>query len=1367
MGTQSLHHRKNYSATGSGRTLRQTSFPACFRLILLLLALSLQNSRLLAQAEETPPSLLSTEAPTLRFEHLKVGDGLAQGSANTITQDSQGYIWVTTQSGLHRYNGYEFEVYNYTAFDSTSLSEGWVWHTEESMNGDMWVTTNSSGLNRMDRATGKFTHYRHNPDDSTSISSDWTRFLYEDSRGNLWVSTDNDGLNRMRAGEDGIFKRFLHEHDDSTTISSNTIYFINEDADGYIWAGSTNGMSRIHPETEEVTRFLFDPDAQERYGQPGNVFDIMPYDQDPDIFWLATGNGLVRFNKQTGGTERFIIEPNTDGLNPLNLIHQIVPDPDLPGVFWVAGPGTGVARFDTRTEEFTTYRNDPRDPNSLAEDYAQSIFADQSGTIWVGYTAEGISSFNPGAVNFWHLRHNPNDPLSLSPGIVWGVYEDSRGTLWVGTDAGPTTRYLTQYHPEKGAIKYHQFEPNNPNSLLPGLHWRFAETDDGRFWVAGNVGLSRLDRETGEVTRLRQQEGNNNIFNMIPTLGNRNQFWIANGGGLDLYDTESETYTKINVAPEGQDNEPIVLDVYEDPENQVLWLGTSTGLIRYNMSARTSELFSYNPKDTTSISDDVIFSVVPQESEPGILWLATQNAGLNRFDTRTNTATHFTMADGLADDHIYGMLKDENGTLWMSSNGGLTNFDPKTFAIRNYGLDDGLMALEYNQNAFFKNTNGIMYFGSAKGVTAFAPELLRINETPPRVAISDFRLFNRSVPVGPDSPLQQALSETDTITLTHKQNEVAFDFVALHYTNSNKNRYRYQLIGYDEEWVEAGTQRTAAYTNLSSGDYTFRVIAANSDGVWNNEGASVNLSILPPWYATLWAYGLFAGMFGFMVFGVDRIQRMRLRKKEQERSALREAELRAEAENKRRSDTEQLSKIGQAITSTLSVDEIIERVYENVNALMDAAVFGVGIYNEHKNNLYFPATKEKGEMLPSFSFSLDEESRLAVWCFKNRKEVVIGDYANEHQKYLKQYLKPVEGGEPVSVLYLPLIQQNKVIGVVTTQSFEKNAYTAYHINLLRNLATYAAIALDNAAAYRKLNSTLGELKATQSQLVQQEKLASLGQLTAGIAHEIKNPLNFVNNFSELSVELVEEAREEVKEKLTADSHQLTAILDDIEVNLRKIHEHGGRADGIVKSMLLHSRGGSGEMVKTNLNALVQEYSNLAFHGMRAGKESINVDIELELDESLGDVKLIAEDFSRVILNLCNNAFDAMREKHTQTGDGRPGTEEKSPRQPTEGKTGEAGQGDDALPRYSPKLTIRTRKTANGVSIDIEDNGPGIPDEMKDKIMQPFFTTKKGKQGTGLGLSITNDIVKAHGGTLKIVNNQDQGTTFVIMLPEHS
>jgi signal transduction histidine kinase len=287
------------------------------------------------------------------------------------------------------------------------------------------------------------------------------------------------------------------------------------------------------------------------------------------------------------------------------------------------------------------------------------------------------------------------------------------------------------------------------------------------------------------------------------------------------------------------------------------------------------------------------------------------------------------------------------------------------------------------------------------------------------------------------------------------------------------------------------------------------------------------------------------------------------------------------------------------------------------------------------------------------------------------------------------------------------------------------AYTRFE-----DLKTAEKDLIEIKAARQKAEEALTELRATQSQLVQQEKLASLGQLTAGIAHEIKNPLNFVNNFSEVSVELIDEALEELEKLDDSDTkEEITAILNDVKGNLTKVHEHGTRADGIVKSMLQHSRGGSGKMEPTNLNALVKEYVNLAFHGMRAGKNPINAEIDLQLNPKIKTVPMIGEDFSRVVLNLCNNAFDAMR----PTADKRP-----------------------------PKLSVRTKLDSKSIHIEVEDNGSGIPNEIKDKILQPFFTTKKGTDGTGLGLSITNDIIKAHGGQLDIQSQPGQ-TIFKIHL----
>jgi len=279
-----------------------------------------------------------------------------------------------------------------------------------------------------------------------------------------------------------------------------------------------------------------------------------------------------------------------------------------------------------------------------------------------------------------------------------------------------------------------------------------------------------------------------------------------------------------------------------------------------------------------------------------------------------------------------------------------------------------------------------------------------------------------------------------------------------------------------------------------------------------------------------------------------------------------------------------------------------------------------------------------------------------------------------------------------------------------------------------------------------LQKSLEDLKAAQDQLVQQEKLASLGQLTAGIAHEIKNPLNFVNNFSEVSMELIEEALEEIAQ-IEENEHasETAGILADIKSNLDKIHEHGTRANSIVSSMLQHSRGGSGKKDPTDLNALIKEYVNLSFHGMRAGKNPIDLEIELNLDPEIKEVPLIKEDFTRVIINLCNNAFDAMRVKKYEV----------------QSTKYEVEEGNDL--DYLPKLVVSTNLENGQVRISIADNGSGIPDEIKDKILQPFFTTKKGTEGTGLGLSITNDIIEAHGGDLSIESNPN-GSIFNITIP---
>jgi signal transduction histidine kinase/tetratricopeptide (TPR) repeat protein len=461
---------------------------------------------------------------------------------------------------------------------------------------------------------------------------------------------------------------------------------------------------------------------------------------------------------------------------------------------------------------------------------------------------------------------------------------------------------------------------------------------------------------------------------------------------------------------------------------------------------------------------------------------------------------------------------------------------------------------------------------------------------------------------------------------------------------------------------------------------------------------------------------------------------LRKQKEEIDRKA---TELSVQKDNLQQSynNVEHLGEIGRKITASLSVEKIIGTVYDNVNALMDASVFGIGIYNDALKRIEFPATYEDGQALPSYNNSIDDQNRFAVICFKECKEIIMGNLDEEYKLHLQEVQTPHEGKQAVSLIYLPLVVKEQKLGVITVQSFQQNAYSDYHLFMLRNIATYTAIAIENAESFETLTETVSTLKSTQSQLIQSEKMASLGELTAGIAHEIQNPLNFVNNFSEVNGELIQELQSE-RSKVRSERDEVLEdeIINDIKINLEKINHHGKRADAIVKGMLQHSRTSNGQKELTDINALCDEYLRLAYHGLRAKDKSFNTEIKTYFDENIGKVNVVPQDMGRVLLNLFNNAFYAVNEKKQKLN----GT-------------------------FEPVVTISTKKENGSIILQVNDNGNGIPANIVDKIFQPFFTTKPTGQGTGLGLGLAYDIIRAHGGEIKVKTQEGDGSEFLIRL----
>ncbi|MGE5363336.1 MAG: ATP-binding protein [Bacteroidota bacterium] len=437
-----------------------------------------------------------------------------------------------------------------------------------------------------------------------------------------------------------------------------------------------------------------------------------------------------------------------------------------------------------------------------------------------------------------------------------------------------------------------------------------------------------------------------------------------------------------------------------------------------------------------------------------------------------------------------------------------------------------------------------------------------------------------------------------------------------------------------------------------------------------------------------------------------------------------------------------LSEIGKKITSTLDIKIIFDMVYSSISSLLDATIFLILLYDEDRNMLDCRLSIENGEKLPEFSFSMEDKNRFAVWCVEHKQPVYMNDVDTEYHNYISQRITPKAGTYSSSMIYYPLIVEDRVIGTISVQSYNRNAYTQFHLDIISNLASSIAIALDNAYAYENINRAHNELKEAQAQLVQAEKMASLGQLTAGIAHEIKNPLNFVNNFADLSADLVREIGEEInssRDKFEPKAAEYVfELLNDLEHNVKKINEHGKRADSIVKGMLLHSRGKSGEMQKTDIAALLREYVNLAYHGYRAQDSTFNVKIEADYDDSLHPMNCVPQNISRVFLNIINNACYSVHEKKKERGD-----------------------------KFSPVLSVSAKKVDGKAEIRIKDNGKGIPQEVLQKIFNPFFTTKPAGKGTGLGLSMSFDIVvQEHKGELFVESEAGEGAEFIIRIPDN-
>lgn len=827
---------------------------------------------------------LPAQDTTIAFDHITTEDGLSDDRVMYIIQDSRGFMWIGTLSGLDRYDGYEFKQFRYESDNPHSLSDNQVRYLYEDQEEVLWVGTWNGGLNRYDRKTESFVRYEHNPADPHSLSNNQIQSICEDSAGSLWIGTI-DGLNRLDR-ETGDFTRFQHDPNNPNSLSHNMVRNIVADRDGVLWLATYGGgleklISGEGDDSPTFVHYQHDPANPRSLSSDQARF---PYVDREGVLWVATwGWGLNRFDPQTEQFTRYrhdAIGPHSLGHDQVAFVHE-----DRTGSLWV-GTLNGLDKFDRVTKQFTHFRHDPADPNSLSHNQLIALYEDRAGAIWIATLGGGVNKLDRDKSQFRHYRSHPTNPDSQGVNDVRAIHYGRDGLLWIGAFGHGLTRM------DRNAETYTRYrhDPADPTSLPNDAIWVIHEGRSDVLWVGTLGGLGKLDRKTETFRNFRNDPtdpsslSNNTVYSILADRSG--VLWVGTNTGLNRLDADTERFTRYLHDPNdpGSLSNHTITRIHEG-QSGGLWIATwGGGLNRLDRDTGRFTNYRHDPDDPKSLSHDSVFAV--HQDREGVLWIAT-SGGLNRLVTRDldkgGTFDRYTVDEGLPNDTVWGILEDDDGNLWLSTSQGLSQFNPRTKLFQNYDVSDGLQSNTFNaMSSYDKSSSGELFFGGVNGFNAFYPADIRRSELIPAVVVTDFQLVHNPVPLGANSVLRQSIVETDALVLSYQDRVVSFRFAALDYRAPEKNRYRYKLEGLEVDWHEVDSnERQATYTNLAPREYVFRVQGSNNHHVWNEEGVSIRVTVTPPWTQTWWFRAAILGTIAGLILGAHGI-RMRyiVRRKE-------------------------------------------------------------------------------------------------------------------------------------------------------------------------------------------------------------------------------------------------------------------------------------------------------------------------------------------------------------------------------------------------------------------------------------------------------------------------------------------------------
>ncbi|MCI5056614.1 MAG: HD domain-containing protein [Flavobacteriales bacterium] len=800
----------------------------------------------------------------VRFDHLTIKEGLSQSYITCFAQDPKGYMWIGTQDGLNRYDGYSFEHFKYDSEDTNSLSGNYIFDIIVSDSNTLWIATDN-GISKLNLKTLKFSRFSQSQLNLISQQSNYFRSLFIDSNQDIWIGPEKGGLSVWNH-ESNTFKNFR--------ISKNTIIRdICEDFLGNIWVATEgSGLFKLNKSHNGHSNILNHPDQPN--GISSNYIRSL-YTDNSGLIWIATDNGINLHSPNLDEENAFyyIKEAYNENGTLENLENLVVNDiiKDQEGYYWIACENKGFLRLRLRIlgpGKFEVFIMNRYNEKSIGEektisDVGLAVYEDYSGVIWLG-TTKGISKndyYNQTFIRYKELEGKK----SLNDNIIWSIEEAQEGKLWIGTRKGLNILDLKsdvmESYPNVSKTQYYK---KNSSVLC-------SKSVDKRSVYLGTVdGLvcAKLNSKGAIVNFVNERYGNsfsqnfqeNRIYDIIE--GKKGEFWIGTRYGIGFIDKNNDvsdffTFDLVNEISERN----LVRCLHYSSEGEI-WIGTKQGLKRMERSINGAISFeSFRLVEEGGYSNDHVSSIT--EDEDGNLWLGTFGSGLLNFDPETGDFVRYTEKDGLSNNFIYGLIIDKLGKLWVSTNRGITAMNPKTKAFKIYREEDGLQSDEFNMGAYARLQNGALAFGGINGFNLFNPSYIKKNSFQPKVVITDFSLVNKNIVI---RDKEKAIDYTHLIELKYKQNNISISYAALHYASPEKNEYKYRLKGFDENWISARSNRTAYFTNLPHGEYIFEVIASNGADIWSTEPARISITIKPAFWQTFWFRAICTIVFAGLVF---------------------------------------------------------------------------------------------------------------------------------------------------------------------------------------------------------------------------------------------------------------------------------------------------------------------------------------------------------------------------------------------------------------------------------------------------------------------------------------------------------------------